>query len=124
MTWIFGKPESEAGFSEVEVRLSAAAGGQTRFELHHEAVADPEMWGKFGPGAVGVGWDLALLGLALHLRGETVRDPAAWMASAQARELVTASSRAWGAAHEASGASAAEAAEAAENTTTFYAPPH
>ncbi|TDD06120.1 hypothetical protein E1292_15690 [Nonomuraea deserti] len=53
------------GFPEVEVRLSAAAGG-TLFELMHAAEV-PDFWSGFGPGAAGVGWDLALLGLGLHL---------------------------------------------------------
>ena len=36
---------------------------------------------EYGPGAVGVGWDKGLLGLALHLRGESLEDPMAWQMS-------------------------------------------
>ena len=43
-------------------------------------------WQKFGPGAVGVGWDLALHGLERHLASGAAVDPAqamAWMGSAE-----------------------------------------
>ena len=30
--------------------------------------SDPEMWAQFGPGAVGIGWETMLMGLAEHLR--------------------------------------------------------
>src|SRR5262245_24297095 len=63
VSWLFGE---NPGFSEVEVHLSAKDGG-TQFELRHSAEVPPEFWGQHGPGAVGVGWDLALLGLALYL---------------------------------------------------------
>jgi uncharacterized protein YndB with AHSA1/START domain len=121
VTWIFGDPE-QAGASEVEVRLASGTDGDTVFELVHAAIDDPERWAEYGPGAVGVGWDLALLGLTLHLRGESIDDPRAWEISPEAREFATTSSKAWGAANEAAGATSAEAAKAVANTTAFYAP--
>ena len=78
------------------------------------------LWAEFGPGAVGVGWDMALLGLGLHLSGHERNDAQAWVQSPEAREFMARSSQAWGAAHEASGATAAEAGAAAEQTTRFY----
>ena len=78
------------------------------------------MWGQFGPGAVGVGWDGGVLGLALHLRGGTVGDPIAWQLSDEGREFFTRSSTAWGAANIASGADPEAAASAVTNTTAFY----
>lgn len=122
VTWVYGDNPTEADVSEVEVRLSAGAGGETVFELEHAAVTDPERWDTYGPGAVGVGWDLALLGLSLHFRGESIDDPSAWESSPEARAFSTQSSKAWGAAMEAAGATAAEAATAVQNTTQFYAP--
>ena len=80
------------------------------------------MWDQFGPGAVGVGWDGGLLGLSLHLRGESVGDPIAWQLSGEGREFYAQSSAAWGAANEAAGADPAAAATAVANTTAFYAP--
>jgi uncharacterized protein YndB with AHSA1/START domain len=113
VTWVFGEDTSE-----VEVRLSPG----TELELVHTAVVDPERWGEFGAGAVGVGWDLALLGLSLHLAGDSIGDPREWESSPEAKEFSRRSSAAWGAAMEAAGATPEEAARAVENTSNFYAP--
>ncbi|MEQ4208545.1 SRPBCC family protein [Actinopolymorpha sp. B17G11] len=123
VTWVLGEP-SEADLSEVEVRLSPGTDGQTLFELCHTAVVDPGFWSMYGPGAVGVGWDLTLLGLGLHLGGGEIdkAEREAFEQSPEARDFMTRSSRAWGAAYEASGADSAEVATVVENTTKFYAP--
>jgi uncharacterized protein YndB with AHSA1/START domain len=123
VTWVFGDNPTEVDVNEVEVRLSSGEDGETVFELEHTAVVGPERWDEFGPGAVGVGWDGALLGLSLHLStGGSLGDPEAWERSPEARRFMTESSNAWGAANRAAGASAAEAATAVRNTTNFYAP--
>jgi len=62
----------------------------------------------------------ALLGFGRYLSGHEPDEARSWSQSAQAREFMTRSSRAWGAAHEASGATAAEAGAAAERTASFY----
>ncbi|MEV4305285.1 SRPBCC family protein [Nonomuraea sp. NPDC049624] len=118
VSWLFGP---DPGFSEVEVRLSAEGEG-TRFELRHTAEVPPEMWGRFGPGAVGVGWDLGLLGLRLHLSGLPMPDKAGFELTADGRRYITASSRAWGAAFAAAGAPPEAAAAAVAATTAFYLP--
>jgi uncharacterized protein YndB with AHSA1/START domain len=119
VTWIFGEGTPA---SEVEVRLSSTPAGGTRLELEHTALVDAALWEQFGPGAVGVGWDGALLGLTLHLRGESVGDRDAWQQSAEAREFVGLSSTAWGAAFAASGATPDAVAGAVQRTTAFYSP--
>jgi uncharacterized protein YndB with AHSA1/START domain len=122
VTWVFGENPTEADVGEVEIRLSPEGDGGTLFELDHASVVKPEFWATYGPGATGVGWDLGLLGLALHLRGESVADPTEFENSPEARRFATESSTAWGAAMVAAGASAQEAASAMENTTRFYVP--
>jgi uncharacterized protein YndB with AHSA1/START domain len=122
VTWVFGEVKSDADISEVELRLATVDGGQTRFELDHTAIVPEEFWAQYGPGAVGVGWDGAMLGLALHLRGETPSDPAAWQVSPQGREYSTRSSEAWGVAYRATGADPEAVARAVANSTAFYAP--
>jgi uncharacterized protein YndB with AHSA1/START domain len=62
VTWEYG-----GEVSWVEVRLTAEPDGGTRFELEHVAHVDEQRWDEFGPGAMGVGWDLGLVGLTLHL---------------------------------------------------------
>ncbi|MEU5863384.1 MULTISPECIES: SRPBCC family protein [unclassified Nonomuraea] len=118
VSWLFGP---DPGFSEVEVRLSPEGGG-TLFELRHTAEVPPEMWGRYGPGAVGVGWDLALLGLGLHLSGAPLPDKAGFELTGEGRSYITASSRAWGEAFEQAGASPESAATAVAATTDFYLP--
>jgi uncharacterized protein YndB with AHSA1/START domain len=117
-TWEFG-----GDVSWIELRLSDAGDGRTRFELEHIAPGDDERWARFGPGAVGVGWELALLGIARHIASGAAIDPAAgaaWGASENGREFVTSSSRGWGDAAIAAGAAVASARAAAERTTAFY----
>jgi len=121
-TWVYGEMPGEADISEVEVRLSPVGDGATRFVLEHAAVVPEDRWAQFGPGAVGVGWEGGLLGLALHLRGGSVDDPIAWQVSDEGRDFATRGSEAWGAANVASGADPAIAAEGVANTTAFYAP--
>jgi uncharacterized protein YndB with AHSA1/START domain len=122
VTWVYGEMGDPAAVSELEVRLTSAGEESTTLELEHTAVVPDDAWAEYGPGAVGVGWDGGLLGLALHLRGRSPGDPVAWQLSAEGREFNARSSAAWGAANEAAGADPAAAARAVANTTAFYAP--
>ena len=122
VTWVYGEPASDADISEVEVRLSAVDGSSTRLDFEHRAIVPDDRWAEYGPGAVGVGWDGGLLGLALHLRGGSVDDPEAWQLSAEGRDFSTRSSQAWGAANQDAGADPDTAARGVANTTAFYAP--
>jgi uncharacterized protein YndB with AHSA1/START domain len=61
-TWEYGGQTSW-----VELRLTREPDGGTRFALEHIAHVDDEFWTQFGPGAVGIGWDQAVLGLTLYL---------------------------------------------------------
>jgi uncharacterized protein YndB with AHSA1/START domain len=121
VSWVFGET-SPGPASEVEVRLTPVGAGSTTVVLEHIAIVADEMWDQFGPGAVGVGWEGGVLGLALHLRGGSVDDPMAWQLSAEGRQFFTQSSAAWGAANEAAGADPSAVATAVANTTAFYAP--
>jgi uncharacterized protein YndB with AHSA1/START domain len=121
-TWVYGEVTSDADISEVEVRLTPAGDEATDFELEHTAVVPDDRWDQYGPGAVGVGWEMGLLGLTLHLRGGSVGDPLAWQESAEGREFATRSSKGWGEANRASGADPAMVEQGVANTTAFYAP--
>lgn len=120
VTWAYGEDIAPADVSELEVRLTSASEQSTTLELEHTAIVPEDRWDEYGPGAVGVGWDGGILGLSLHLRGESIADPVAWPLSDEGRDFYTRSSRAWGAANEAAGADPAVAAQAAANTTAFY----
>lgn len=117
ITWEFG-----GQLSWVQVTLTDEHAGTTTLTLEHSAPPVPE-WDTFGPGAVGVGWDLALLGLGLHLEsGETV-DPAeeaAFLGSPDGVAFVRKSSEGWGRASVASGEDEETSMRAAANTAAFY----
>ncbi|KIH99456.1 hypothetical protein LP52_07410 [Streptomonospora alba] len=116
-TWEFG-----GQVSWIEVSLAAEPTG-TRLELVHIAHVDDELWDRFGPGAVGVGWDMALMGLAEHLASGAAADPAeveSWMASDEGRSFVELSSERWRRASVEFGTDEEAARAAAERTTAFY----
>lgn len=116
-TWEF-----DGKVSWIEVRLSPVGDASTRLELEH-TVADDDHWGQFGPGAVGVGWDLALVGLGQHVATGGAADPAvvaAWSASADGVAFVSQSAASWGEADKASGTDPAVARATAERTRAAY----
>jgi uncharacterized protein YndB with AHSA1/START domain len=121
VSWLFG-PDAQDGTSEVEVRLTPGPAGDTEFELVHTAVVDEAFFSTYGPGATGVGWDLSLLGLALHLAGRGIENPGEFETSPEARELSRRSAASWGEAHLAAGGDPAQVAAAVEATTAFYVP--
>lgn len=108
--------------SWLEVTLTPAADG-TELELVHEAFVDPDLWGQFGPSAVGIGWDLGLLGLGMHLAsGESV-DPelaANFLTRPDGIAFARASAAGWADAAAADGDDPVEAREAAERTVAAY----
>ncbi len=115
VTWEFG-----GGLSWVEVRLAPEGESKARLVLSHICPLD-DHWKTFGPGAVGVGWDLGLLGLALHLLDDTGRfDEAAFSTSAGGSAFMEGASEDWGRAAAAAGQDPAEAQAAAARTAAFY----
>jgi uncharacterized protein YndB with AHSA1/START domain len=117
-TWEFG-----GSTTWIALRLTPLGKEETRFELEHIAQVDDETWVQFGPGAVGIGWELGLIGLVTHLStGEAVSpaDAAAWSASEQGKEFIRLSGRAWGQAAAAAGEDQEAATAAADRTIEAY----
>ena len=117
-TWEFGGQTSW-----IELRLSSEPPGGTRLELEHIAAPGDGPWAEFGPGAVGVGWDMGLMGLATYLTpgsSADLRERAAWPASGPGREFITESSRRWRDADVAAGTDEAAAQAAADRTAAAY----
>ncbi len=109
--------------SWIEVRLAPEGDGDTRFELEHVAHVSDELWAEFGPGAVGIGWDGALLGLAMHLSGAPPMDPQErvdWMLTAEGKEFARLSGEKWCEADIAFGTDEAAARAAADRSIAFY----
>jgi uncharacterized protein YndB with AHSA1/START domain len=116
-TWEFGD-----AVTWVTLNLFSTPGGASRLELVHTAPRS-DHWDTFGPGAVGIGWDLGFLGLAKHLESGASLDPAAeaeWSASPEGLAFITASSEGWTEATIASGADPDWAREAGARTFAFY----
>lgn len=121
LTWEFA-----GGTSWVQLRLEPA-GDKTELTLEHIAHKGgigEEHLKKYGPGATGVGWDLALHGLKKHLLDPSVAlDPAAfeaWSLGNEGKAFIRACGQAWAEAYIASGADPAEAMAQAERTIAFY----
>jgi uncharacterized protein YndB with AHSA1/START domain len=120
LTWEFG-----GMVSWLEVTLVPDGQG-TRLELAHEAHVDPGMWGQFGPGAVGVGWDLGLMGLGLHIESGAPVDPATavtFPASPEGGEFIRRAAAGWADAAVKDGDETGPAHEAAARTVAFYTVP-
>lgn len=97
VTWVLGPGMA----TEVEVRLAPGDDGGTVLELEHATPAEiiDELVRSHGPGGtigVGGGWDIALVGLDLHLQG-TELDPATWEDTPEVKAFATRSCHAWGA---------------------------
>ncbi|GAB3691315.1 hypothetical protein [Nocardiopsis oceani] len=89
-----------------------------------ELLADTEamFWKQFGPGATGVGWDLAFLVLERHLHAgaNTPQEAEGWEGTDEGRRFITASSARWGEASMETGTPRAEAEAARDRTTAFF----
>jgi uncharacterized protein YndB with AHSA1/START domain len=117
LTWEFG-----GGVSWVEVHLSPEPGGGSRFELAHTAYVE-EHWTQYGPGAVGLGYDMSLAALALHLRTASVtndQEHAGWWSSDEGARFLTAAGERWYEADVAGGTPAETARGAADRTVAAY----
>lgn len=117
LTWEFG-----GGVSWVEVSLRPE-GESTHLQLRH--IAHPEEhWDKYGPGAVGIGWELGLMGMDRHLADLSAERPPeadqTWFGSPPAKQFIRASAAAWAQADIAGGADKDKAVEVAERTRKFY----
>jgi uncharacterized protein YndB with AHSA1/START domain len=120
VTWEFG-----GTLSWVEIRL-IRDGDRTTLELAHEQPVDPDRWAQYGPSAVGVGWDLSLRGLGLHIDSGAQRDPkeaAVFPASPDGTAFIRAAASAWADAAVADGDEPGTAQQSAARTVTFYTTP-
>lgn len=116
LTWEFG-----GDTSWVEVQVWEEEAGRIGLSLVHTAHLS-EHWEQFGPGAVGVGWEMAFLGLALHLADPSAPKPEMeeFATSPEGRAFITGSSEGWAEAAIAAGTEAETARAAAGRTAAFY----
>jgi uncharacterized protein YndB with AHSA1/START domain len=121
LTWELGGVPS---WVDVRIEEATAGAGDAGAVLRLEHVAlldDLAMFDQFGPGAIGIGWDLSLYGLAEHLRtGEKVDADAAAAAGGPAARLMVVSNEAWCEADIASGTPEEKARAGAAATLAMY----
>ena len=116
LTWEFA-----GDVSWVEVRLTEESADLTRLSLTHTALLS-EHWDTYGPGAVGVGWEMAYLGLALHVANPSWSKPDVeeFATSPEGRAFIHGSSEGWAQAAIAAGTEPGVARAAEGRTTAFY----
>lgn len=123
ITWEFG-----GDVSWVDLVLEAAADGAALTLRHAADVSGSEHWSTYGPGAVGVGWELGLMGLSEYLgagEGVSHEEFEAWGASPDGVALMTSAATGWGEADALVSGDAEASRAAAGRTAAFYtgAPP-
>ncbi len=96
-------------------------GGHTRLTLTHTNNLTPH-WDTYGPGATGVGWEMAFLGLALYTSDPNFKKPSPeeFAFSPEGIAFITGSSNAWAKADINAGTNPEKAQTAANQTTAFY----
>jgi uncharacterized protein YndB with AHSA1/START domain len=113
--------EMQGDVSWLDVRLVAEAENRARLILTHTAIVSP-FWDQFGPGAVGVGWELGLVGMDLYLSDPSAPkvDEEAFAKAPEGKAFMNRSAREWGQADIARGEDPTQAYAAAERTANFY----
>lgn len=116
VTWEFA-----GDLSWVDMRVIDEESECVQLSVTHTAHLSPH-WDEYGPGAVGVGWELALAGLALHLEfpNEPKPDEMEFVTSPEGKAFIAGSSEAWGEASTAAGTDPDAARAAVRSTTAFY----
>lgn len=117
-TWEYG-----GNTSWIDVTVRGESADRARLTIEHIAIVGDEMSLQFGPGAVGIGWDSMLLGLALHIStGESI-DPQfgeQWVTTDEGRRFLALSNEAWYEANVAAGADLTVARESADRCLKAY----
>lgn len=120
LTWEFGGKTSWVTVTIQDVKEGAL------LTIEHELPTDEESeahWEKYGPGATGVGWDMAMLGLDGHLQlnGQPVIAAGReWAEGEEGKSRLRSWAGAWGKAHIEDGTSTKAAMETASRTADFY----
>jgi uncharacterized protein YndB with AHSA1/START domain len=119
VTWEYG-----GEISWVDATLQPSGSG-TELTVEHAAAVPLELWDQFGPGAVGIGWEMMLMGLAEHLAAPDAPrpDPNDHALAAPLNEFMAGSSAAWADASITAGTDPDQARAAAERCLAAYTAP-
>lgn len=120
LTWEFG-----GNISWVNITIEKLNDGALLM-LEHEHPTDDKSqahWDQYGPGATGVGWELALLGLDMHLSADNkdiIEAGAKWAEGEAGKSSLRSWAVAWGRAHIEAGKDPQSAMDTADRTAKFY----
>ena len=116
LTWEFA-----GDTSWVELQFDSEAPDQVRLTLTHTSILS-DFWDTYGPGATGVGWEMAFLGLALYTSDPDFEKPdeMEFATSPEGIDFITRSSNAWAKTAINAGTNPEKAQTAANQTTAFY----
>lgn len=120
LTWEFGESTSWVTITIEKIEDGAL------LTLEHELPTDKKSeahWDQYGPGATGVGWEMAMLGLDGHLLadGQSVLEAGqAWAEGDRGKATLRTWAEAWGKAHSQAGTPTETAIGMAERTVSFY----
>jgi uncharacterized protein YndB with AHSA1/START domain len=118
VTWEYGD-----GVSWVAVMLSDEGPDGTRLRLEHTAPVDEALLKEFGPGAVGIGWEMGLGGLRLHLADPAFDAGEPDYSDPGYPTYVRSTGEAWAAADAAAGTDPEQAGAASERCIAAYTAP-
>lgn len=117
-TWEYGD-----SVSWIDVSITGDGPDRARLVIEHTIGTDDENWREFGPGAVGIGWDSMVLGLAIHLATSESIDPSfgpQWTATEDGRRFLTLAGEAWHTANVAGGEDPSVARALTDRCTKAY----
>ena len=118
VTWEYG-----GEVSWLEVIIAPSPNNGASLTLEHVAYVSDERWNQFGPGAVGIGWDLTLAGLEHHTAtrsARTAEEGMQWMMSDEGKRFMRQSSDSWREASIASGTDVETARASADRCLAAY----
>ncbi len=114
LTWEFG---GDVSWVIVEVKPD---NDKARLFLEHLAYSESEHFETYGPGATGVGWDLALVGCDYYVQTAQSIEETDFMTSSKAKEIISYSAKDWGEEAIKAGFDRQESILAASTTEKFY----
>lgn len=124
LTWEYAE-----NVDDLQLALDPQDDGMSEFRLVHRGNVPAEIFAEYGPGAMAIGWDIAVLGLAAYTHGwdglrlEIPTPGPIWLASPEGAAWVRAWSIRWAAASVAAGTDDEEARRAEIATTRAYGVP-
>lgn len=116
LTW-----EVDGSVDPLLLRVDPEDDGTSRVSIHHTALMDRAVFDEFGPGAVAIGWEIALQALRSEIEGGTA-PTRAWLDSEEGQAQLRAWSIRWAAEAVAAGVDEDSARHGEDAITSAHRP--